>query len=363
MSTQKENRLSEFIKTYGTEIMIGMIVFAILELIILIPCLNSACDDTLTTITKNGEVVKQFSGTITSENISGIKKTLGINKEKSLEQLGYEVRFDDDYIESKIKTTFRTKAIYDHIPTDEEIKKFKIDNGIIQGSLKTNGYSIETNKIGRTEILKNGKVLYAVKGKLSEDDVDEFKKAMNITNNQTFEENGFIVTVTKTENFFPVRGWITLASGIPLAIILLFTIALKIFAELLVGKQSKEESERNPEFQKPKVENFDGLIDRLSGYNTVVIASILLFTIIASWFVPNFISEITDKTINFIVKFNWVFLLILASVTFIAIMHLYTRYRCKIEVIRQQADIQKHWQELEFQKSAETITLLPEHTK
>lgn len=173
--------------------------------------------------------------------------------------------------------------------------------------------------------------------------ISQFKKIAGIHN---FKKEGFVVIHKNVEGKFPTRAWIALSVCVPLMLILFVVFVVKVLTDVFHWKITDEkevEKDQSAGFEETKFEKIFSTLGRLNIYSlvgTVILAAFFL------WMVPDLIIHLGKISYQTVSELKWVILCVVIFTGVILIVRAYFSYKTKIEVLKQQADIQKHRDQL-----------------
>lgn len=170
--------------------------------------------------------------------------------------------------------------------------------------------------------------------------ISQFKKIAGIHN---FKKEGFVVIHQNVEGRFPTRAWIALSVCVPLMLILFVVFVVKVLTDVfhwkITDEKETEKKDQGTGFEETKFEKIFSTLGRLNIYSlvgTVILAAIFL------WMVPDLIIHLGKISFQTVSELKWVILCVVFFTGVFIIVKTYLSYKTKIEVLKQQADIQKH---------------------
>ena len=171
-------------------------------------------------------------------------------------------------------------------------------------------------------------------------DISEFKKLYGI---RSFKKEGYTIQRIGVENAFPTRAWIALSVCIPLVLILFIVFIVRVFEDIFQLKKKPRRRRANAKngttFEETR---FERLFTTLGRLNIYAMSGGVLLIVFLYWMVPDlliYLSRISYQTIS---ELKWVILgLVIFGGLFLVLRTIFN-HRTKIEIIKQQADIQKN---------------------
>jgi hypothetical protein len=145
---------------------------------------------------------------------------------------------------------------------------------------------------------------------------------------------------------FPFRAWFVAAVGVPIGMILLFSLIVKAYVALFYGEEKKENQSDGGETG-PKT-RFDGILEWAGRLNIFVIGLLVFLAVFAYWVVPNMVVYIGRVGIETLTKYKWVFLSAGLMVFVIVVWIIYLRYLLAKKTIESQAEVEKQRIQLEL---------------
>lgn len=184
-----------------------------------------------------------------------------------------------------------------------------------------------------------------------ESHINEFKAISGISN---FREEGYVLAREAVDNKFPTRAWIALSISVPLVLVLFVAFIVKVFTDVFhAKKESKKEGGKHTlyaDFEETKFEKVFSTLGRLNIYSlgaTVILMAFLF------WVVPDVLQYLGAASLHTISEFKWIFLGAIAFAAAFIVFKAWLSYKTKNEIIRQQAEIQKHRDRLVIEAKAD----------
>jgi hypothetical protein len=204
-------------------------------------------------------------------------------------------------------------------------------------------FALAVMKSGRKSWLQifdhNGNVIHETDGRqLSDFNKYYFEKTFGPIEN-------YQVRLKSEEIPFPFRAWFTAAVGLPLGLILLFGFIVKAYLALFHGDKLKSGDLKQPE------NRLVSLFERVSRLNIFIIGFLILAGVLAYWILPNFITYLGRTSIETIIRFKWVFMVVIGVMLGVFLWIIYLRYLLAKKSIETQAELDKFKLQLTYQKN------------
>lgn len=182
--------------------------------------------------------------------------------------------------------------------------------------------------------------------------ISEFKNMYGIEN---FKAEGYAVVYSKVEKKFPTRTWASLSVCVPLVLIFFVVFLIRIFEDVFGKKKSKVGREENQKsgdevFEETRFEKLFSTLGRLNIYS---LGAVVLLSAIFFWVVPDLLVAVGQISFKTIIELKWVLLAVVLLGGVYLILRSVFAYKTRKEMIRQQADIQKHRDRLTMASSLE----------
>ena len=206
-------------------------------------------------------------------------------------------------------------------------------------------FALAVMKSGRKSWLQvldhNGNIIHETDGRqLSDFNKYYFEKTFG-----PFEN--YQVRLQTKEISFPFRAWFTAAVGLPLGLILLFGFIVKAYLSLFHGDKLKKD---DSVFEKQYENKMSRVLYRISRLNIFIIGFLILIGVLAYWILPNFITYVGRTSIETMVRFKWVFIIVIGIVLSVFLWIIYLRYLLAKRSIETQAELDKFKLQLSYQK-------------
>ena len=146
---------------------------------------------------------------------------------------------------------------------------------------------------------------------------------------------------------FPFRAWFTAAVGLPLGLTLLFGFIVKAYLTLFHGDKLKKD---HPASEKQYENKVSHVLYRISRLNIFIIGFLILVGVLAYWILPNFITYMGRTSIETIIRFKWVFIIVIGIALSVFLWIIYLRYLLAKKSIETQAELDKFKLQLTYQK-------------
>jgi hypothetical protein len=93
------------------------------------------------------------------------------------------------------------------------------------------------------------------------------------------------------------------------------------------------------------------LFERVSRLNIFIIGFLILAGVLAYWILPNFITYLGRTSIETIIRFKWVFMVVIGVMLGVFLWIIYLRYLLAKKSIETQAELDKFKLQLTYQKN------------
>ena len=187
----------------------------------------------------------------------------------------------------------------------------------------------------------------------------EFKQVSGI---QNFKDEGFVVTRVLVDNTFPTRAWIALSICVPLGLILFVVFVVRVYEDLfhLRKKQPEPGTEINREFGFEET-RFEKLFSTLGRLNIYALGATVIVSAFLYWMVPDLLVYLGKISFQTISELKWVLLCLVLLGGAYFICKIYLAYKTKMNIIHQQAEIQKNRDRLAIEARFGTKLLKDRH--
>ncbi|MFH2057741.1 MAG: hypothetical protein ABIJ59_02435 [Pseudomonadota bacterium] len=170
--------------------------------------------------------------------------------------------------------------------------------------------------------------------------LSKFETVSGITN---FKDEGYIVTRTVIKGKFPTRSWIALSVCVPIVLILFVVFIVRVFEDVFLPKKEKqsdmEKSQPTSDFDETRFEKLFSTLSRLNIYALGVTAISIGFLY---WMIPDLIVYLGKISYQTISELKWVIMCMVIFGSIYLIFRTFLSYKTKIEIVRQQSEIQKN---------------------
>jgi hypothetical protein len=95
----------------------------------------------------------------------------------------------------------------------------------------------------------------------------------------------------------------------------------------------------------------ESVFDRVSRLNIFIIGFLILVGVLAYWILPNFITYLGRTSIETIIRFKWVFMVVVGIMLGVFLWIIYLRYLLAKKSIETQAELDKFKLQLTYQKN------------
>lgn len=182
--------------------------------------------------------------------------------------------------------------------------------------------------------------------------ISEFKRLNGI---RSFKQEGFTIKRFEEKNPFPTRAWIALSVCVPMMFVMFVVFIIKVFTDVFKLKkdtQSENSDETGKESGKEKKTTgfeetrFEKLFSALERMNIYTLGFTIVIIVFLYWVIPDLLIYLSKVSYQTISELKWVILGCVVFAGVFVILKIILSYKTKAEIIRQQADIQKHRDQL-----------------
>jgi hypothetical protein len=192
-------------------------------------------------------------------------------------------------------------------------------------------------------------------------DISQFKGIIGI---RSFKNEGYTVKRIGGKTPFPIRAWIALSVILPLILIFFVIFTIKAFDDIFHSKTKtqRQEKKSSPDttFEETRFEKLFSTLGRLNIYS---LGGAVIFTVFLYWMIPDLIIHLSRISYQTIVELKWVILGIVLFGGVFLLVRVFLTFATRREIIRQQADIQKHRDQLTIESKLEQKLLESEIEK
>lgn len=192
-------------------------------------------------------------------------------------------------------------------------------------------------------------------------DITQFKGINGI---RSFKNEGYTVKRIGGKIPFPIRAWIALSVILPLILIFFVVFMIKAFDDIFHSKTKtqRQEKKSSPDttFEETRFEKLFSTLGRLNIYS---LGGAIIFTVFLYWMIPDLIIHLSRVSYQTIVELKWVILGIVLFGGVFLLVRVFLTFATRREIIRQQADIQKHRDQLTIESKLEQKLLESEIEK
>ncbi len=170
--------------------------------------------------------------------------------------------------------------------------------------------------------------------------IAEFKRIYGI---KSFKGEGYTIKRFGIDNKFPTRAWIALSICIPMVLVMFFVFIVKVFNEIFQSKPS--ENEKNGKESKTSdfdSNRFEKLFSTLEKLNTYSLGFAVIMLVFLYWVIPDLLIYVSKVSYQTVAELKWVILGLVVFAGAFIILKVVLSHKTKTEIIKQQADIQKH---------------------
>ncbi len=202
---------------------------------------------------------------------------------------------------------------------------------------------------------KNGDLVYETDGKnLNDFNVYQFRMTHGPVQNYQRK-------LVKTDVPFPFRAWFVAAFGIPLGMFLFFAFILKAYEALFYGEEAKGNArDTQTSRYETRLEKIIGGVNR---FNIFVIAVVAFLAVMAYWVLPNLLIYVGEVSLDTIMRFKWIILLVGFLAFGLLVWVIYLKYLLAKKSMDSQVEVDKHRLELEYKYNAKSRLQLEHHQK
>lgn len=183
-------------------------------------------------------------------------------------------------------------------------------------------------------------------------DISEFKKIYGI---RSFNKEGYTVKRLGIDNAFPTRAWIATSVCVPLIFIMFVVFIVKVFEDVFHLKKDKEKQEqedsKESDFEETRFEKLFTTLGRLNIYS---LGGAVIFAVFMYWMVPDLLMYLSRVSYQTISELKWVILGLVIFAGIFIVLKTFFSYKTQTEIIKQQANIQKHRDRLSIESKLET---------
>ncbi len=192
-------------------------------------------------------------------------------------------------------------------------------------------------------------------------DISQFKGVIGV---RSFKNEGYTVKRIGGKTPFPTRAWIALSVILPLILIFFMVFMIKAFDDIFHSKTKtqRQEKKSSPDttFEETRFEKLFSTLGRLNIYS---LGGAVIFTVFLYWMIPDLIIHLSRISYQTIVELKWVILGIAVFGGVFLLVRVFLTFATRREIIRQQADIQKHRDQLTIESKLEQKLLESEIEK
>ena len=182
-------------------------------------------------------------------------------------------------------------------------------------------------------------------------DISQFKGVLGI---RSFKDEGYTVKRIGGTTPFPTRAWIALSVIIPMILIFFVVFTIKAFDDIFHSKTKTrrrgKKSSPDTTFEETRFEKLFSTLGRLNLYS---LGGAVIITVFLYWMIPDLIIHLSRISYQTIVELKWVILAVALFGGVFLLARLYMTFATRREIIRQQADIQKHRDQLTIENKLE----------
>jgi hypothetical protein len=200
---------------------------------------------------------------------------------------------------------------------------------------------------------QNGDLVYETDGKnLNDFNVYQFRMTHGPVQNYKRK-------LVKTEIPFPFRAWFVAAFAIPLGMFLFFAFILKAYEALFYGEEEKRDvTDSGTSRYETRLEKIIGGVNR---FNIFMIAVVAFLAVIAYWVLPNLLIYVGEVSLDTVMRFKWVILLVGLLAFGLLVWIIYLKYLLAKKSMDSQVEVDKHRLALEYKYDAKAQLQLEHH--
>ena len=172
----------------------------------------------------------------------------------------------------------------------------------------------------------------------------------------TDNSDGYTMINKEIRHEFPVRAWVAASISVPIALILLGAFIVRVYQELLFdeAKQALAKRQQHESGFGDFDENLlDNATKRISSLNIFLLGGIIFLVAVLFWLIPDLLIKLSQISMDLMAQHSWIVISVVSVIVVLIIMRSIMRHRMNMEIIRQQADIQKKRDELSMQLKME----------
>jgi hypothetical protein len=200
---------------------------------------------------------------------------------------------------------------------------------------------------------QNGDLVYETDGKnLNDFNVYQFRMTHGPVQNYKRK-------LVKTEIPFPFRAWFVAAFAIPLGMFLFFAFILKAYEALFYGEEERRDvTDSGRSRYETRLEKIIGGVNR---FNIFMIAVVAFLAVIAYWVLPNLLIYVGEVSLDTVMRFKWVILLVGFLAFGLLVWVIYLKYLLAKKSMDSQVEVDKHRLALEYKYDAKSQLQLEHH--
>jgi len=190
----------------------------------------------------------------------------------------------------------------------------------------------------------SGDIVYETSFLTAANQLDKAKAIIEINNSMEGAAPYRLIS-KEISRSFPVNAWISASIAIPLAVIFLGAFTVRTYKEIVSEKDidpstthklALPRSEQG--FEKSRLEN---TLIRFSRLNIFVLGGVIFIVAVLFWWIPDLVMGIGKYGIALVQEKPWVLYGIFGLTAIMLIINSVMRHRVNMEIIKQQADIQR----------------------
>jgi len=168
--------------------------------------------------------------------------------------------------------------------------------------------------------------------------------------------SNFNVRVKTRTSPFPFRAWLAVAVGVPIGFMLLLTYLVRAYLSFVSGEE-EETAHKSASFEESS-DRFGRLFQwrRLSLFH---LGFFVVVCVLALWLIPNYVADIAQGVLSFILQYKWFFLGVFGFVASLLVWIIYLKYKISQKMMDSQMDLEKFKVEKQLLLEQESRLALP----
>ena len=190
----------------------------------------------------------------------------------------------------------------------------------------------------------SGDIVYETSFLTAANQLDKAKAIIEINNNMEGATPYRLISKEITRSF-PIVAWISASIAIPLAVIFLGAFVVRTYKEIVSEKDTDPSATHEMAlpgaeqgFEKSRLEN---TFIRFSRLNIFALGGVIFVIAVLFWWIPDFVMGIGKYGITLVQEHPWVLYGLFGLTAIMLIINSVMKHRVSMEIIKQQADIQR----------------------